>query len=105
MTHVALLHAAHLIPTQVIKLCDPLNAHLTAELSNTVFEPLCESGRLGQHGKSLALHGFTVRTGNPAILKLKIDAGCSGIQVPHRMSTPVTISECCCAAAGTNGFF
>jgi len=51
------------------------DAHLATELSNAVFEPLCEAGRLGQYGKSFALHGFAMRAGNPAILERKIDAG------------------------------
>jgi hypothetical protein len=38
--HVALLHATHLIPTQVIELRNPFDAHLAAELSNAVFELL-----------------------------------------------------------------
>jgi hypothetical protein len=91
-THVALLHATHLIPTQAIELRNPFDAHLATELSNAVFEPLGESGRLGQHGESLALHGFAMRAGNPAILELKIDAGCSGIQISHPMCSPVPIA-------------
>jgi hypothetical protein len=91
-THVAFLHATHLIPTQVIKLCYTCNGHLATELSNAVFEPLSEPGRLGQHGKGLALHGFALGTGDPAILKFKIDAGCSGIQVSYPMSSPVPIA-------------
>lgn len=51
-THVALLHATYLIPTQAIELRNTLDAHLTAELSNVVFEPLREPGRLGQYGKT-----------------------------------------------------
>ena len=73
--HVALLHATHLIPTQVIELRNTFDAHLATELSNAVFEPLCVPGRLGQHRESLALHGFAMRAGNPAILERKIDAG------------------------------
>ena len=90
--HVALLHATHLIPTQVIELRNTFDAHLATELSNAVFEPLCVPGRLGQHRESLALHGFAMRAGNPAILELKIDAGCSGIQVSHPMSSLVPIA-------------
>jgi hypothetical protein len=33
-----------------------------------------------------------LRAGNPAILKFKIDADCSGIQVSHPMSSPVPIA-------------
>jgi len=90
--HVAFLHAIHLIPTQVIKLRNTFDAHLATELPNAVFEPLSEPGRLGQHGKSFALHGFALRAGNPAILKFKIDAGCSVIQVSHPMSSTVPIA-------------
>ena len=91
-THVALLHATHLIPTQVIELRNTLDAHLTTELSNAVFEPLCEAGRLSQHGKSLALHGFAMQAGNPAILEHKIDASRPGIQISHQMRSPIPIA-------------
>jgi hypothetical protein len=90
--HVALLHATHLIPTQAIELRNPFDAHLTTELSNMIFEPLGEPGRLGQHGKGLALHGFAMRAGNSAVLKLKIDAGGSGIQISYPMRSPIPIA-------------
>jgi hypothetical protein len=33
-----------------------------------------------------------LRAGNPVIVKFKIDAGCSGIQVSHPMSSTVPIA-------------
>ena len=90
--HVGLLHAADLIPTQVVEFRNTLDAHLPAEFADPVLESLSEPGRLGQHGKGLALHGLTMRAGHPAILELKIDAGRSGIQVSHQMNPPITIA-------------
>ena len=88
--HVAFLYAPHLVPAQVVKLSYAFDRHFATELSDPVFEPLCEPGRLGQHCKGLALHGFAIRTGNPAVLEFKVYAGCPGIQVSDHVSSSVS---------------
>ena len=88
--HVAFLHAPYLVPAQVVKLCHSLDRHFTAELSDPVFEPLCEPGRLSQHCKGLALHGFAIRAGNTAVLEFKVYAVSPGIQVSYHVSSSIS---------------
>ena len=88
--HVTFFHAPHLVPAQVVKFSYTLDRHLATKLSDTVFEPLSEPGRLGKPCQCFPLHGFATRAGNPAVLEFKVYPGCPGIQIANRVAASVS---------------
>jgi len=103
--HVAFFHAPDLVPAEVVEFRHSRHTHLAAELSDAVLEALREPGRLGQPAQGLAFHGLAPWARHPAVLELEVDAGGSGIQVPHSVPAPVSAARYRGSARRADRFF